>query len=158
MPVHGVGHYEAMDVPCAAPVGRQATPARGDVLRRGPAAAGADLAEVDTPALVVDLATFERNLDRMPALLAPTGVAVRPHAKTHKSPEVAAQQIARGAVGVCVAKVAEAEAMVAGGVEDVLVANEVVGRTKLCAWPSSPARLRSVCAWTTRGRWVRSTR
>jgi D-serine deaminase-like pyridoxal phosphate-dependent protein len=86
---------------------------------------------VDTPALVVDLATFQRNLDRMPALLAPTGVAVRPHAKTHKSPEVAAQQIARGAVGVCVAKVAEAEAMVAGGVEDVLVANEVVGRTKL---------------------------
>jgi D-serine deaminase-like pyridoxal phosphate-dependent protein len=96
-----------------------------------PATEGSELASVDTPALVVDLDVLERNLDRMPALLAPTGVALRPHAKTHKSPDLAALQVARGAVGVCVSKVAEAEVMVAGGVDDVLVANEVVGQPKL---------------------------
>ena len=56
---------------------------------------------------------------------------LRPHAKTHKCPVIALQQIALGAVGVCVQKVGEAEAMVYGGVPDVLVTNEVVGRQKL---------------------------
>ncbi|HVJ24776.1 MAG TPA: DSD1 family PLP-dependent enzyme, partial [Burkholderiales bacterium] len=56
---------------------------------------------------------------------------VRPHAKTHKCPEVAKRQIALGAVGMCCQKVSEAEAMVDGGVHDVLVSNEVVGARKL---------------------------
>ncbi|MFI5099424.1 MAG: DSD1 family PLP-dependent enzyme [Actinomycetes bacterium] len=101
------------------------------MLQPAPAAPGMALDEVDTPALVVDLDVFEANLDRMAAFIAASGATLRPHAKTHKSPVVAAQQVARGAVGVCVQKVAEAEVMVAGGVGDVLVSNEVVGRSKV---------------------------
>jgi len=89
------------------------------------------LDEVDTPALVVDLDAYERNLDRMAEIAAPTGVVLRPHAKTHKSPVVTQQQVARGAIGACVQKVAEAEVLVGGGVQDVLVSNEVVGASKV---------------------------
>ena len=92
---------------------------------------GTDLAEVDTPALVLDLDAYGRNLDRMAALAASTRVALRPHAKMHKSPLVTLDQVARGAVGACVQKVAEAEVLVRGGVEDVLVSNEVVGGPKV---------------------------
>ncbi len=97
---------------------------------RCPAEIGRSLAEVDTPALLLDLDAFERNLRRLPASL-PAGVRLRPHAKSHKCPEIALRQIAAGAVGVCCQKVSEAEAMVAGGVRDVLVSNEIVGAAKL---------------------------
>jgi len=96
-----------------------------------PATAGMDLAQVDTPALLLDLDAFERNLARLTESLRGTSVRVRPHAKSHKCPEIALRQIARGAVGVCCQKVSEAEALVHGGVGDVLVANEVVGSRKL---------------------------
>ena len=96
-----------------------------------PAAVGMSLAEVDTPALILDLDAFERNLDKLNASLAGKNVKVRPHAKSHKCPQIALAQIARGAVGVCCQKVSEAEAMVLGGVRDVLIANEVVGAPKL---------------------------
>ena len=98
---------------------------------RQPAEVGQKFAEIDTPALVVDLDAFERNLDRMAAKVADAGVRLRPHAKMHKSPWVALQQIKRGAIGVCCQKVSEAEVMVEGGVEDVLVSNQVVGAEKL---------------------------
>ena len=87
--------------------------------------------EVDTPALLIDLDAFEFNLDTMANYLAGTETRLRAHAKTHKSPVVAHQQIARGAVGQCVQKVAEAEALAWGGVRDILVSNEVVGADKL---------------------------
>jgi D-serine deaminase-like pyridoxal phosphate-dependent protein len=87
--------------------------------------------EVDTPALILDLDAFEANLDAMAAFLAPTGAKLRAHAKTHKSPVVALQQMRRGAVGQCVQKVAEAEALAWGGVPDILVSNEVVAPRKL---------------------------
>jgi 3-hydroxy-D-aspartate aldolase len=96
-----------------------------------PAEVGAPFSEIDTPALIVDLDAFERNLDAMAAIVSKLGIRLRPHAKTHKSPLIAAQQIARGAVGVCCQKVAEAEILVAGGVTDVLITNEVVGARKL---------------------------
>lgn len=95
-----------------------------------PALPGMTMDEIDTPALLVDLDAFERNLDGMAAAL-PPGVRLRPHAKTHKSPVVARAQIARGAVGVCCQKVSEAEIMVEGGVDDVLVTNEIWGGAKL---------------------------
>jgi 3-hydroxy-D-aspartate aldolase len=98
---------------------------------RPPAEIGTTLDEVDTPALIVDLDRFERNLRRLPERIAGTGVRARPHAKTHKCPVIALKQVALGAVGVCVQKVSEAEAMVQGGVRDVLVTNEIVGRQKL---------------------------
>ena len=68
---------------------------------------------------------------RLPDRIAGTNVRARPHAKTHKCPVIALKQVALGAVGVCVQKVSEAEAIVQGGVPDVLVTNEVVGRQKL---------------------------
>ena len=96
-----------------------------------PAEIGMPLEEVDTPALVLDLDAFERNLQRMAAEVRAAGVRHRPHAKTHKSPIIARRQMAAGAVGVCCQKVSEAEHMVAGGVDDVLVSNQVVGERKI---------------------------
>ena len=90
------------------------------------------LAEVDTPALIVDLDAFEGNLRRLAEALPQDGrIKLKPHAKTHKSPDIALQQMRHGAVGVCCQKVAEAEILVRGGVPDVLVSNQVVGTTKL---------------------------
>jgi 3-hydroxy-D-aspartate aldolase len=98
---------------------------------RPPAEIGQRLDEVDTPALVLELDAFEANLDALSRSLEGKRVRVRPHAKMHKSPEVAKRQLARGAVGVCCQKVSEAEAMVEGGITDVLVSNEVIGSKKI---------------------------
>ncbi len=96
-----------------------------------PAQIGAPLDEIDTPALLVDLDAFEHNLEKMAAFARSAGVRLRPHAKTHKCPTIALKQIAAGAVGQCCQKVGEAEALVRGGVTDVLVSNEVFGMHKL---------------------------
>ncbi len=96
-----------------------------------PARLGQPVAEVDTPALVIDLDAFERNIAALNQALSGRTIRVRAHAKTHKCPEIALRQIAAGAVGVCCQKVSEAEALVEGGVKDVLVSNEVVGAQKL---------------------------
>lgn len=113
---------------------------------RPPAEIGMALDEVDTPALVIELDAFERNLKRLPEAVAGRAVRLRPHAKTHKCPVIALQQIALGAVGVCCQKVGEAEAMVLGGVPDVLVSNEIVGTTKLRRLASLARRARiAVC-------------
>ncbi|HUI34989.1 MAG TPA: alanine racemase, partial [Stellaceae bacterium] len=97
---------------------------------RPPAEIGMSLDEVDTPALIVDLDAFERNLRRLPERVGGK-VRLRPHAKTHKCAVIALKQMELGAVGVCCQKVGEAEAMVYGGVRDVLVTNEIVGKQKL---------------------------
>lgn len=97
---------------------------------RAPAVVGMRLEEVDTPALILDLDAFETNVKRL-ADAVPRRVRVRAHAKTHKCPEIGKRQIAAGAVGVCCQKVSEAEAMVDGGIKDVLVSNEIVGAAKL---------------------------
>ena len=112
-----------------------------------PADIGMPLAEVDTPCLILDLDAFERNLNRLKESLAGKSVGVRPHAKSHKCPQIALRQIALGAVGVCCQKVSEAEALVQGGVNDVLIANEVVGAPKLkhLAALAQQARI-AVCA------------
>jgi len=96
-----------------------------------PAQIGAAFDEIATPALVIDLAAFERNLDTMADQARRLGVRLRPHGKTHKSPLIAANQIARGAVGICCQKVSEAEIFVAAGIADVLISNEVVGVAKV---------------------------
>ena len=87
--------------------------------------------ELSTPALAIDLDVVERNLDRMAKLCRDQGVGVRPHTKTHKSPEVAKMQIDRGAVGLTVAKVGEAEVMVGAGLDDILIAFPIFGAEKL---------------------------
>src|SRR2546421_8557256 len=92
---------------------------------------GASLDDLDTPALLVDLDAFERNLDRMAEWSRRTGVAVRPHAKAHKSPLVARKQLDRGAVGITCSKLGEAEVLVAGGVSNILISSEIVGPAKI---------------------------
>jgi D-serine deaminase-like pyridoxal phosphate-dependent protein len=96
-----------------------------------PTEVGMPLAAVDTPALVLDLDAFERNLVRMADAVRGRPVRLRPHAKSHKCAPIALRQIAAGAVGVCCQKVSEAEALVAGGITDVLITNEIVGTGKL---------------------------
>jgi 3-hydroxy-D-aspartate aldolase len=95
-----------------------------------PAKVGQRLDEVDTPALVLELDAFERNLKTLKGKLPPR-IRVRPHAKTHKSADIALRQVAEGAVGVCCQKVSEAQALIEGGVKDILVSNEVVGAAKI---------------------------
>jgi 3-hydroxy-D-aspartate aldolase len=98
---------------------------------RAPASIGQRIEDVDTPALILDLTVFEKNLGTLSQSVKGTNIRVRPHAKTHKCPEIARRQVAAGAVGVCCQKVSEAEAMVEGGIGDVLVSNEVVGAQKI---------------------------
>jgi len=82
---------------------------------------------IPTPAAVLDLDAFERNVAKMAARAKAAGLALRPHSKSHKCSELARRQIAAGAVGVCCAKLAEAEAMAAAGVGAILVTSPVVG-------------------------------
>jgi D-serine deaminase-like pyridoxal phosphate-dependent protein len=92
---------------------------------------GQSISAIDTPALVVDLDAMERNLATMAAFASQQKVKLRPHAKMHKSAALAKLQIAAGAVGVCVQKTSEAEALVAGGVYNLFISNEVVSPLKL---------------------------
>lgn len=82
--------------------------------------------EIPTPALLLDLDRFERNLARMAAHVRSAGKAIRPHAKTHKCPEIARRQIEAGARGVACAKLGEAEVMARAGVRGLLITTEVV--------------------------------
>ncbi len=86
---------------------------------------------IDTPALVLDLDAFERNLTRLQHALAGTNMRLRPHAKSHKCPDIALRQIKLGAVGICCQKVSEAARFVEAGVADVLITNQVVGLKKI---------------------------
>jgi len=95
--------------------------------------------EIPTPALLLDLDRFQRNLGRMAAHVRRTGKAIRPHAKTHKCPEIARRQIAAGALGVACAKLGEAEVMAAAGIRGLLITTEIVP-------PSSIARLMRLVA------------
>lgn len=92
---------------------------------------GRHLAELDTPALCIELDRMEANIRAMAGAHAQAGKSWRPHAKCHKSPAIAHQQLRVGAIGVTVAKVSEAEVFIHAGIPDVLIANMVVGRQKL---------------------------
>ncbi len=87
--------------------------------------------ELPTPALTIDLDVLERNLDRMADYCRQHGIGLRPHTKTHKTPEVARMQVQRGAVGLTVAKVGEAEVMAAAGLDEILIAFPIWGNEKL---------------------------
>src|SRR6185369_8098321 len=87
--------------------------------------------DLDTPALCVDLDKLEQNLATMKAKLAGTGVATRPHAKTHKCPAIAKLQLAAGSIGVCTAKISEAEALYANGIEKILMTTSNVSANKI---------------------------
>jgi 3-hydroxy-D-aspartate aldolase len=96
-----------------------------------PACIASPIADVETPALLIDLDAYERNLDRMVDSLRGRPVRLRAHAKTHKCPIIAGHQVARGALGICCQTLGEAEAMVLGGVRNILITNQVVSPGKI---------------------------
>lgn len=95
--------------------------------------------EISTPALILDLDLFEANVARMAEKMKATGKNLRPHAKAHKCPEIAKRQIAAGAIGVCVATIAEAELMAAAGIPGIHL-------TSPLADPAKIARAVQACA------------
>lgn len=103
-------------------------------------------ASIDTPALVVDLDTMERNLQAMATFARAHGLRLRPHAKTHKCAAIARLQIEAGAVGVCVQKVGEAEALAEGGVADIFISNEVIAPAKLARLAALARRVKLAVA------------
>ena len=80
---------------------------------------------------MIDLDAFERNLDRMAAFSRKTGKAIRPHAKTHKSPLIARLQLERGAIGLCCAKLGEAEVLADAGIGPLHITTEIAGEPKV---------------------------
>lgn len=89
------------------------------------------ISELDTPALAIDLDIMERNLTRVADYTRAHGLRLRPHTKTHKIPALGKRQVELGAAGLTVAKVGEAEVMLASGTPDLLIAYPVIGRRKL---------------------------
>jgi D-serine deaminase-like pyridoxal phosphate-dependent protein len=87
--------------------------------------------ELDTPALCVDLDLLDANINTMQTTLASNGIASRPHAKTHKTPIIAHKQLETGSVGICAAKVSEAEVMFQNGINDILLTTTNVTPTKI---------------------------
>ena len=102
---------------------------------------GTAKADLDTPALCLDIAVVESNIHRMADLVKDTPVRLRPHSKTHKSPLLAKMQLDAGAIGITCAKLGEAEEMGKAGIRDILIANQIVGDIKI-------ARLVNLAAYT----------
>jgi len=105
-------------------------------------------ARLATPALLIDLDALDRNIAAMAAYAKSRGIALRPHAKTHKSVEIANRQIAAGALGVCCAKLGEAEALADGGIDSILITSPVVsdgGIARLVALNVRMNELMAVC-------------
>ncbi len=99
-------------------------------------------ADLATPALLLDVAAMDRNIAAMAAYAREKGLALRPHAKTHKSAEIAKRQIAAGAVGICCAKLGEAEALAADGVDDIHLTSPVVTRGGIARLAALAAKIR----------------
>lgn len=90
-----------------------------------------DITQLDTPSLLLDVDRMEANIKRIDRFAKEQGIAWRPHIKTHKSIEIAKRQVANGACGITVAKVAEAEVMAKGGITNILIAYPLASQTKL---------------------------
>lgn len=92
---------------------------------------GMTFKEIDTPALVIDLDLMEENISKMAEFFVASEAELRPHFKTHKTPILAHKQIDAGAIGITCAKLGEAEVLAASGIKDILIANQIVGKTKI---------------------------
>lgn len=92
---------------------------------------GQPLKTVDTPALIIDLDILQRNLRRLQEACDVAGLQLRPHIKAHKTPPIAQMQVRGGAVGVTAAKIGEAEVMADAGIEDIFIANILIGEAKM---------------------------
>ena len=107
---------------------------------------GDPVAAIDTPALVIDLDAMERNLATMAGFARAQRIALRPHAKMHKCAAIARLQMQAGAVGVCVQKLGEAEALAAAGVPDIYISNEIVDAAKLARLATLAGRVKLAVA------------
>src|SRR5512136_240463 len=87
--------------------------------------------EIDTPALLLDMGVVERNIKRMADFFSDKRCKLRPHIKTHKLPWIAHKQIEAGAIGITCAKLGEAKIFFEAGIKNILIANEIVGGTKI---------------------------
>jgi D-serine deaminase-like pyridoxal phosphate-dependent protein len=92
---------------------------------------GCEITDLDTPSLLVDLDVMERNISWMQQKAQRAGVNLRPHIKTHRTPDIAKKQLAAGAKGITVAKLGEGEVMAAEGIDDIFIANELAGDIKM---------------------------
>ena len=92
---------------------------------------GIQITEIDTPSIIVDLNIAEENIKKMQNFANDNSVSMRPHSKTNKSPYWAKKQIEAGAIGICCAKLGEAEMMAAGGVKEILIPNQIVTPEKI---------------------------
>lgn len=88
------------------------------------------LSDIDTPALIIDETKMMRNLEEMQAFANANNIKLRPHVKTHKIPEIARIQLSLGAAGIAASKIAEAEVFADAGIDDIQIANLIVGRQK----------------------------
>ncbi len=102
--------------------------------------------EITTPALVLDLDALESNIAAMAAITKAQGIGLRPHAKTHKSVAIAKRQMDQGAVGLCCAKLAEAEALAAGGLDRLLLTSPVTGARRIARLLDLQPRCRELLA------------
>jgi D-serine deaminase-like pyridoxal phosphate-dependent protein len=109
-------------------------------------ARGDPVEAIDTPALVIDLDAMEKNLAAMATFAREHGVRLRPHAKMHKCAAIARLQRAAGAVGICVQKTSEAEALAAAGIDDIYISNEVIDAAKLARVAALATRVRLAIA------------
>lgn len=92
---------------------------------------GTAVRDIDTPVLLCDLDALEHNIQKLADHFAQAGKRLRPHTKSHKTPAIANMQMVAGAIGVTCAKLGEAEVMADAGIDDILIANEVIGRRKI---------------------------
>jgi len=96
-----------------------------------PACLDCSIFDLDTPCLLVDLDVVTTNIERIAQATDEAGLGLRPHIKAHKTPQVALMQMRAGAIGVTAAKVSEAEVFAAAGIEDIFIANQIIGPLKL---------------------------
>jgi D-serine deaminase-like pyridoxal phosphate-dependent protein len=92
---------------------------------------GIKITEIDTPSIIVDLNLVEENIKKMQEFANDNNVSMRPHSKTNKSPYWAKKQVNAGAIGICCAKLGEAEMMAEGGIKEILIPNQIVTEQKI---------------------------
>jgi D-serine deaminase-like pyridoxal phosphate-dependent protein len=102
--------------------------------------------EIDTPALLLDMGAVERNIAKMAGYFSDKSCKLRPHIKTHKLPLIARKQVEAGAIGITCAKLGEAQIFLEAGIKDVLIANEIVGVTKIQRLVNLSAYGNLICA------------
>ena len=118
---------------CPRPASTTAIAAQAEVEAAARSLIGTPVEDLDTPALFIDVAAVEHNIAQISEQIRASGAVWRPHTKAIRSPALAQMLIDGGAVGVTCAKLSQAAALVDGGITDVLLANEIVGPTKVAA-------------------------